>query len=69
MFLGMCRNNSELLNNLGNFCHRTLMFCAIAFKQRVPDLALTRADFELIAAINRHVQGNQSHRAIGQLTE
>lgn len=30
------RNNSELLNNLGNFVNRTLSFCASRFEGRVP---------------------------------
>uniref|UniRef100_A0A2H1VGR6 SFRICE_013602 n=1 Tax=Spodoptera frugiperda TaxID=7108 RepID=A0A2H1VGR6_SPOFR len=51
-------NNSELLNNLGNFCHRSLSFCANTFKGRVPDVAFTQADYELIALVNREVVGS-----------
>ncbi|XP_026316238.1 methionine--tRNA ligase, cytoplasmic [Hyposmocoma kahamanoa] len=63
------RNNSELLNNLGNFCHRSLMFCANSFKQRVPDLTLTRNDFEMIAAVNRHVAAYVSDMERGRLRD
>ncbi|KAJ8704457.1 hypothetical protein PYW07_011645 [Mythimna separata] len=60
------RNNSELLNNLGNFCHRSLSFCANAFKGRVPDLALTQSDYELIALVNREIIGRVPDLALTQ---
>ncbi|XP_075988296.1 methionyl-tRNA synthetase 1 isoform X2 [Anticarsia gemmatalis] len=63
------RNNSELLNNLGNFCHRSLSFCANTFKGKVPDLVLTQADYELIALVNREVIAYVNHIEKGRLRE
>uniref|UniRef100_A0A2A4K7Y8 Methionine--tRNA ligase, cytoplasmic n=1 Tax=Heliothis virescens TaxID=7102 RepID=A0A2A4K7Y8_HELVI len=63
------RNNSELLNNLGNFCHRSLSFCANSYKGRVPDLELTQADYELIVLVNREVIAYVQHMEKGRLRE
>ncbi|KAG6444362.1 LOW QUALITY PROTEIN: methionine--tRNA ligase, cytoplasmic [Manduca sexta] len=63
------RNNSELLNNLGNFCHRSLSFCANTFKGRVPDLTLTHADYELIALVNREIVAYVQHMEKGRLRD
>ncbi|PZC70783.1 hypothetical protein B5X24_HaOG214903 [Helicoverpa armigera] len=63
------RNNSELLNNLGNFCHRSLSFCANSYKGKVPDLELTQADYELIALVNREVIAYVQHMEKGRLRE
>ncbi|XP_013136733.1 PREDICTED: methionine--tRNA ligase, cytoplasmic isoform X2 [Papilio polytes] len=63
------RNNSELLNNLGNFCHRSLSFCANSFKGAVPDVALTAADLELIALVNREVRSYVENMEKGRLRE
>ncbi|CAH0599922.1 unnamed protein product [Chrysodeixis includens] len=63
------RNNSELLNNLGNFCHRSLSFCANTFKGRVPDVTLTAVDMELIALVNREVIAYVQHMEKGRLRE
>lgn len=45
-------NNSELLNNLGNFINRSLMFMKNAFKSIVPDMSFTDEEYKLIASIN-----------------
>ncbi|XP_063391660.1 methionine--tRNA ligase, cytoplasmic [Cydia fagiglandana] len=63
------RNNSELLNNLGNFCHRSLSFCANSFKGRVPELRAARADFELMALVNRELVAYVQHMEKGRLRE
>ncbi|XP_041988093.1 methionine--tRNA ligase, cytoplasmic isoform X2 [Aricia agestis] len=63
------RNNSELLNNVGNFCHRSLSFCANSFKGRVPELTLTTADYELFALVNREVAAYVQHMEKGRLRE
>ncbi|KPI96460.1 Methionyl-tRNA synthetase, cytoplasmic [Papilio xuthus] len=63
------RNNSELLNNLGNFCHRSLSFCANSFKGKVPDVTLTPADLELIALVNREVISYVQNMEKGRLRE
>ncbi|XP_052742830.1 methionine--tRNA ligase, cytoplasmic [Bicyclus anynana] len=63
------RNNSELLNNLGNFCHRSLSFCASTFKGVVPDMTLTDADYELIALVNREIAAYVSTIERGRLRE
>lgn len=51
------RNNSELLNNLGNFVNRALMFCEKNFNSIVPAMNLTDEDLILLALINREVKG------------
>ncbi|CAH0717117.1 unnamed protein product, partial [Brenthis ino] len=63
------RNNSELLNNLGNFCHRSLSFCANTFKGIVPEMNLTASDYELIALVNREVVAYVQHMEKGRLRE
>ncbi|KAJ0170340.1 hypothetical protein K1T71_014268 [Dendrolimus kikuchii] len=63
------RNNSELLNNLGNFCHRSLSFCSNTFKGRVPDLTLTQSDYELMALVNREIIAYVQHMEKGRLRE
>ncbi|GBP29777.1 Methionine--tRNA ligase, cytoplasmic [Eumeta japonica] len=63
------RNNSELLNNLGNFCHRSLSFCANTFKGVVPEPQLTASDHELIALINREIKSYVNHMEKGRLRE
>ncbi|XP_060808549.1 methionine--tRNA ligase, cytoplasmic isoform X2 [Amyelois transitella] len=63
------RNNSELLNNLGNFCHRSLSFCANSFSGVVPAVELTRSDYELIALVNREVVAYVHNMEKGRLRE
>nr|XP_053621630.1 methionine--tRNA ligase, cytoplasmic isoform X2 [Plodia interpunctella] len=63
------RNNSELLNNLGNFCHRSLSFCASSFKGVVPELKTTHADFELMALVNREVKAYVENMEKGRLRD
>ncbi|XP_055687754.1 methionine--tRNA ligase, cytoplasmic [Lutzomyia longipalpis] len=47
------RNNSELLNNLGNFINRALMFCEKNFGGVVPQIVLQHEDHVLLAQANR----------------
>ncbi|XP_026746121.1 methionine--tRNA ligase, cytoplasmic [Trichoplusia ni] len=63
------RNNSELLNNLGNFCHRSLTFCCNMFGGRVPDVTLSAADVELIALVNREIAAYVQQLSGGRLRE
>lgn len=51
------RNNSELLNNLGNFVNRALVFCAKNFDSKVPEMVLDKTDNNLLALINREIKG------------
>jgi methionyl-tRNA synthetase len=46
------KNNSELLNNLGNFVNRALKFCEANFSSVVPELVLNQEDKDLIAQVN-----------------
>lgn len=48
----MLKNNSELLNNLGNFVNRALMFLKNSFNSTIPELHLTDEDYHLIASVN-----------------
>lgn len=51
------RNNSELLNNLGNFINRALMFCEKNFNSTISSIALNNEDLNLLALINREFKG------------
>ncbi|KAH8340219.1 hypothetical protein KR067_013693 [Drosophila pandora] len=51
------RNNSELLNNLGNFVNRALVFCEKNFNSTVPEVAVTQDELILLALINRELKG------------
>lgn len=51
------RNNSELLNNLGNFVNRALMFCEKNFNSTISNIALNSDDVNLLALINREYKG------------
>lgn len=50
------KNNSELLNNLGNFVHRALSFVFKFFGSSVPAAKPTESDFGVMAAINQELQ-------------
>ncbi|XP_014665917.1 PREDICTED: methionine--tRNA ligase, cytoplasmic-like [Priapulus caudatus] len=49
------KNNSELLNNLGNFCNRALMFLYNSFKGVVQAMVLEQEDRQLLALVNREL--------------
>lgn len=49
------RNNSELLNNLGNFVHRALSFLVKNFEGAIGPLDLTLEDVQLLASVNREL--------------
>eukprot|EP00731_Ephydatia_muelleri_P032811 Em0024g355a len=51
------KHNNELLNNLGNFINRVLMFIKNSFQGVVPAMSLQDNDKKLIAAITRELQG------------
>ncbi|KAH8290278.1 hypothetical protein KR054_001553 [Drosophila jambulina] len=51
------RNNSELLNNLGNFVNRALVFCEKNFNSTVPEVEATQDELILLALINRELRG------------
>lgn len=47
------KNNSELLNNLGNFINRALTFIEKNYSSTIPDIIPTHEDYLLLALINR----------------
>jgi methionyl-tRNA synthetase len=49
------RNNSELLNNLGNFVHRALSFLVKNFDSKIGPLTLKAEDVQLLASVNREL--------------
>ncbi|OXA44934.1 Methionine--tRNA ligase, cytoplasmic [Folsomia candida] len=51
----MRKNNSELLNNLGNFINRSLTFLAKFFNSIIPPMNLNDDDFRVVAEINREI--------------
>ncbi|KAF2347170.1 Methionyl-tRNA synthetase, partial [Trinorchestia longiramus] len=51
------KNNTELLNNLGNFVNRSLKFVSQFYNGEVPEAKPSEADFRVIAAVN-HELGN-----------
>lgn len=50
------RNNSELLNNLGNFINRALMFAQNNFGGCIPQMVLNDDDLTLLALCNRDLK-------------
>ncbi|XP_057613624.1 methionine--tRNA ligase, cytoplasmic isoform X2 [Chionomys nivalis] len=52
----MIKNNSELLNNLGNFINRAGMFVSKFFGGCVPEMVLTHDDKRLLAHISWELQ-------------
>lgn len=50
------RNNSELLNNLGNFINRALVFCEKNFSSTISEIKLNDDDLILLALINREIK-------------
>lgn len=51
------RNNSELLNNLGNFINRALVFCEKNFNSTIPTMTLTDEEIILLSLVNREIKG------------
>ncbi|XP_014475977.1 PREDICTED: methionine--tRNA ligase, cytoplasmic isoform X2 [Dinoponera quadriceps] len=49
------KNNSELLNNLGNFVNRALMFSEKFFDSNVPPMKLEEADWIVLALAQREL--------------
>lgn len=52
----MLKNNSELLNNLGNFINRALKFTAGSYGGVLPKAVLLDKDYELMALVNRELK-------------
>ena len=52
----MMKNNSELLNNLGNFINRALKFASSNFDGIIPAMSFTDEDYELAALVTRELQ-------------
>ncbi|XP_005986254.1 methionine--tRNA ligase, cytoplasmic [Latimeria chalumnae] len=52
----LLKNNSELLNNLGNFINRAGMFVCKFFEGRVPEMELNAEDKRLIAQVTWELQ-------------
>ncbi|CAF0762286.1 unnamed protein product [Brachionus calyciflorus] len=50
------KNNSELLNNLGNFINRALAFCEKSLGGIVPKMVLTNEDAKILARINQELK-------------
>ncbi|XP_065883047.1 methionine--tRNA ligase, cytoplasmic-like isoform X2 [Dysidea avara] len=50
------KNNSELLNNLGNFINRSLMFLKSNFDSIIPQMDLSVDDLTLIALVTREIK-------------
>lgn len=53
----VARNNSELLNNLGNFINRALVFCEKNFNSTISAIQLTDDEINVLALINREIKG------------
>lgn len=51
----MTKNNSELLNNLGNFVNRSLTFLEKFFDSEVPTIVMSEEDYKLVAEVNRQI--------------
>lgn len=53
----VARNNSELLNNLGNFVNRALVFCEKNFNSIIGNVQISDDELSIIALINREIKG------------
>lgn len=51
------KNNSELLNNLGNFINRALVFAKNNFNKTIPKMELDQEDYNLLALCTRELKG------------
>ncbi|ODM96096.1 Methionine--tRNA ligase, cytoplasmic, partial [Orchesella cincta] len=51
----MTKNNSELLNNLGNFVNRSLTFLEKFFHSEVPTIVMSEDDYRVVAEVNREI--------------
>jgi methionyl-tRNA synthetase len=51
----MTKNNSELLNNLGNFINRSLSFLEKFFESTVPPMNLKEEDYHIVARVNQEI--------------
>ncbi|XP_067213985.1 methionine--tRNA ligase, cytoplasmic [Linepithema humile] len=49
------KNNSELLNNLGNFVNRALVFCEKFFDSNIPSIEPEEADWTVLALAQREL--------------
>uniref|UniRef100_UPI00358F6303 methionine--tRNA ligase, cytoplasmic n=1 Tax=Myxine glutinosa TaxID=7769 RepID=UPI00358F6303 len=65
----MLRNNSELLNNLGNFINRAGMFVTRFFGGHVPSLELTTEDVTFLAQTTRLLHQYLQHMDKARLRE
>ncbi|XP_013788881.1 methionine--tRNA ligase, cytoplasmic-like [Limulus polyphemus] len=52
----LLKNNSELLNNFGNFVNRALMFLANNFSCVIPEMKINEEDKMLLVRVNRELQ-------------
>ncbi len=52
----MTKNNSELLNNLGNFVNRAIAFCEKNMNATVPAIQLGDDELKIIARINQELK-------------
>lgn len=53
----VARNNAELLNNLGNFINRALVFCEKNFDSTVAEVKATDDELNVAVLINREIKG------------
>ncbi|XP_074036652.1 methionyl-tRNA synthetase 1 [Leptinotarsa decemlineata] len=51
------KNNSELLNNLGNFINRALMFVKNNFDKTIPEMNPNNEDYTLLALCTKELKG------------
>lgn len=63
------KNNSELLNNLGNFVNRVLKFVYSNFEHKIPDVELLEADKEVIKSVQDELTTYIKHLESGKLRE
>ncbi|XP_053392542.1 methionine--tRNA ligase-like [Mercenaria mercenaria] len=52
----LLKNNSELLNNLGNFINRALTFVSNSFGGTIQEMVLNADDYNLLALVNRELK-------------
>ncbi|XP_041371922.1 methionine--tRNA ligase, cytoplasmic-like [Gigantopelta aegis] len=65
----LLKNNSELLNNLGNFVNRALSFLANNFSGVIQEMTLTTEDDKLLVLINRELKTYIDNMEVAKLRD
>ncbi|XP_065221713.1 methionine--tRNA ligase, cytoplasmic isoform X2 [Planococcus citri] len=63
------KHNTELLNNIGNFVNRALVFDEKFFNSVIPPMNMVKEDYVLLASVTREIRGYHSVLENGKLRD